>query len=554
MDNAGRVETRKGDQPGGLKRSVGFYGLMFVSLGSIIGSGWLLGALNAAQVAGPASILSWMLAACMLALLALTYAELGATYPVAGGAARFPYYSHGPIAGFMSGWASWLQAVFVAPIEVLAAITYVNSVGWVNQHFNMINKVGDSAGLLNGTGLVVALVLMVLFTAVNLAGAKFLSDSNVIVVLWKTAVPVVAIAVVAWLQFNPANFQAGGGFMPFGFHGVFAALTGGVVFALQGFEQAVQLAGEARNPKRDLSRAILTAMAIGAVLYSLLQIVMIGGLDPRNIVNGWSKPLGTDPSDYGAWYTLALAVGAGWLAKVLIVDAVISPAGTGVVYVGTTARLSYAIGEEREMPTALATTNKKGVPVVSILVGAVIGSLAFGPFKSWSALVSVITGATAIMYAFAPVSLAALHKVDGGRPRSYRVPMPALVLPAAFCSANLIIYWGGFETSWKLACAMGVGLALFALGAWRNGTGAQHTIRNAFWIGPWFGGQVLIGWLGRYGNGSRNLLPNWVDIVVVIVFALVIFYWAVRLTLTKEGTAAAVAKDAQQIDYVTLDR
>lgn len=554
MDNNGPVETRKGDQPGGLQRSVGFYGLMFVSLGSIIGSGWLLGALNAAQVAGPASILSWMLAACMLALLALTYAELGATYPVAGGAARFPYYSHGPIAGFMSGWASWLQAVFVAPIEVLAAITYVNSVGWVNQHFNMINKVGDKAGLLNGTGLITALVLMVLFTAINLAGAKFLSESNVIVVIWKTAVPVVAIAVVAWLQFNPANFHAGGGFMPFGFHGVFAALTGGVVFALQGFEQAVQLAGEARNPKRDLSRAILTAMAIGAVLYSLLQIVMIGGLDPRNILNGWAKPLGTDPSDYGAWYTLALAVGAAWLAKVLIIDAVISPAGTGVVYVGTTARLSYALGEEREMPTALATTNRKGVPVVSILVGAVVGSLAFGPFKSWSALVSVITGATAIMYAFAPVSLAALHKVDGERPRSYRVPMPALVLPAAFCSANLIIYWGGFETTWKLACAMAVGLVLFAVGARRRGTGAQRTIRNAIWIGVWFAGQVVIGWLGRYGNGSTNLLPNWVDIIVVIVFALVIFYWAVHLTLTKEGTAAAVAKDAHQINYQTLER
>src|SRR6266478_9115193 len=117
---------------GRLKRSVGFYGLMFVSLGSIIGSGWLLGALNAAQVAGPASILSWILAAAMLALLALTYAELGATYPVAGGSARFPYYSHGPIAGFTAGWASWLQAVFIAPIEVLAAITYVNSVGLVN--------------------------------------------------------------------------------------------------------------------------------------------------------------------------------------------------------------------------------------------------------------------------------------------------------------------------------------------------------------------------------------------------------------------------------------
>src|SRR5258705_2368360 len=134
------------DRQGRLKRSVGFDGLMFVSLGSIIGSGWLLGALTAAQVAGPASILSWMLAAAMLSILALTYAELGAAYPVAGGAARFPYYSHGPIAGFTAGWASWLQAVFIAPIEVLAAITYVNSVGWVHEHFNMIT----SDGLLNG--------------------------------------------------------------------------------------------------------------------------------------------------------------------------------------------------------------------------------------------------------------------------------------------------------------------------------------------------------------------------------------------------------------------
>src|SRR5207253_8335255 len=106
------------------------------------------------------------------------------------------------------------------------------------------------------------------FATDDVDGAKFLPHSHVIVVIWETAVPILAIAVVAWLQFNPANFHAGGGFMPFGFHGVFAALTGGVVFALQGFEQAVQLAGEARNPKRDVSRAIITAMAIGAVLYS----------------------------------------------------------------------------------------------------------------------------------------------------------------------------------------------------------------------------------------------------------------------------------------------
>ncbi len=545
------MSATKGEPPpvhaGRLPRSVGFYGLMMVSLGSIIGSGWLLGALNAAERAGPASILSWILAGGMLSLLALVYAELGATYPVAGGAARFPYYSHGPIAGFTAGWASWLQAVFIAPLEVLAAITYVNSVGWVHQHFNMIHKVGANAGLLNSTGLAVAIVLMVLFTAMNLAGGKFVSDSNVVVVLWKTAVPVLAVGVVAAMQFNPSNFHAGGGFMPYGFHGVFAALTGGVVFALQGFEQAVHLGGEARDPKRDLSRAILVAMAIGAVLYMLLQVVMIGALDPAHIAKGWSMPLGTDPSDYGVWYTLALALGAGWLAKVLLVDSVISPAGTGVVYVATTARLSYALGEEREMPTALATT-RKGVPVVSILTAAVVGLAAFGPFKSWNALVSVVTAATAIMYAFAPLSLAALHKVDGGRRRSYRAPMPKLVLPAAFCSANLIMYWGGFDTNWKLALAILAGLALFAIGAWRMRTGALRALRNAIWVGPWLGGHVLLGWLGRYGGG-RNVLPSWVDLGVVIVFSLAIFYWATALRLSKESSAVEVAKDAGQIEY-----
>lgn len=533
---------------GRLKRSVGLYGLMFVSLGSIIGSGWLLGALNAAQVAGPASVLSWVLAAFMLSLLALTYAELGATYPVAGGAGRFPYYSHGPIAGFLAGWAAWLQAVFIAPIEVLAAITYVNSVGWVNEHFNMIHKAGDSAGLLNGTGLVVALLLMVLFTAMNLGGAKFLSESNAIVVVWKTAVPVLAVIAVAALRFTPANFHAGGGFMPFGMHGVFAALSGGVVFGLQGFEQAVQLAGEARDPKRDLSRAVLIAMAIGAVLYAALQLVMIGGLDPANIADGWTKPLGGDPSDYGAWYTLALAVGAGWLAKMLIIDAVISPAGTGVVYVGTTARLSYALGEEREMPGILATTNAKGVPVVSILVGSVIGTLALGPFKTWSALVNVVTGATAIMYAFAPVSLAALQRVDGERPRSYHAPKPRALLPAAFCAANLIIYWGGFETTWKLSLAMLLGLVLFTIGAIRGRTGALRTVKNAIWVAPWLGGQVVLGALGRYGTGALKVLPDWVDLAVVLAFSLGIFRLAVHLTLSKGDAAAAITKDAQQLE------
>ena len=157
--------------------------------------------------------------------------------------------------------------------------------------------------------------------------------------------------------------------MPFGMHGVFAALPAGVVFALQGFEQAVQLAGEARNPKRDLSRAIIVRDADrrGALLAAPgrpHRRRRPRGRRARLAHAARHRPVGLRRLVH------ARARRRRRLAReVLLIDAVISPAGTGVVYVGTTARLSYALGEEREMPGALAKTNKTGVPVVSILVG-----------------------------------------------------------------------------------------------------------------------------------------------------------------------------------------
>src|SRR5580700_8254106 len=111
-----------------LRRTVGLRGLTLISLGSIIGSGWLLGALTASRAAGGGgSLLSWILAGAVLALLALVHAELGSTYPVSGGTARFPYMIFGSLGGFTGGWMAWLQAVTIAPIEVEASLGYLNS-------------------------------------------------------------------------------------------------------------------------------------------------------------------------------------------------------------------------------------------------------------------------------------------------------------------------------------------------------------------------------------------------------------------------------------------
>src|SRR5262252_147565 len=108
------------------RRDVGMVGLLFASVGSIIGSGWLFGALNASLVAGPASLISWVLGGAVVMLLALIHAELGGMYPVAGGSARFPHYAYGSLVGFASGWFAFIGAVTTAPIEVEAALQYAH--------------------------------------------------------------------------------------------------------------------------------------------------------------------------------------------------------------------------------------------------------------------------------------------------------------------------------------------------------------------------------------------------------------------------------------------
>ena len=108
----------------GLKREMGLIGATWASETSIIGSGWLFGALFAAQAAGTAALLGWVIAGVIIIILALVHSELGGMYPVSGGTARFPHFAFGSIAGISFGFFSWLQAVTVAPIECFAVMQY----------------------------------------------------------------------------------------------------------------------------------------------------------------------------------------------------------------------------------------------------------------------------------------------------------------------------------------------------------------------------------------------------------------------------------------------
>jgi amino acid transporter len=537
-------------EPQRLKRTVGFWGLMFVSLGSIIGSGWLLGALTAASYAGGASLISWILAAIMLIVLALIHADLGATYPVAGGTARYPHYAFGGFAGFTAGWVTYLQAVAIAPLEVEASLDYVNSLPAVGKNFSLVvtNIHAANVGTLTYRGVIIGVLAIILFAFINLMGAKWLSDSNTGIVIWKFAVPALTVIVLLFISFHPQNFTANGGFAPFGLHGIFAALPYGVVFALQGFEQASQMAGEARNPSKDVSKAIIAAMIVGALLYIALEVAFIAALDPQVLAKGgWAHPLGSGVGSYGPYYTIAIGSGAGILAIILIIDAVISPGGTGLIYIGTTARISYALG----LPKALTRVSKRGVPIWSILLASFLGIIFFAPAPSWQQLVNLITGATAIMYAFGPIALGALRKNDTGRVHPYKLPIPKVLLPVGFAFANLIIYWGQFDATWKLSIGVLIGQIIFVIAALlhaRSVNIAKARWKSALWIWPWLIGMIILGYLGNYGPDVRHILPEDWDALIIIAFSFVIYYFAVSQTASTAEIKEAVSLDLDEPD------
>ena len=264
----------------GLKRELGLIGATWASETSIIGSGWLFGALFAAQAVGGAAVLAWAIAGVIVIILALCHAELGAMYPVSGGTARFPHFAFGSVAGISFGFFSYVQAVTIAPIECFAFMQYAS-------HFwpSIYNPVTKNV---TTTGFILTIILMAVFVAVNFLAMRIFARVNNVITWWKVAVPVLAIIVLLF-KFHPGNFTAGVGFMPGGIKALFGALpAAGIIFAYSGFEQCDQLAGEIKNPGRNLPRAIIISILIGTAIYVLLQVAFIGAMPPDELGKGFA--------------------------------------------------------------------------------------------------------------------------------------------------------------------------------------------------------------------------------------------------------------------------
>ena len=524
-----------------LKRHIGVIGLLFASVGSIIGSGWLFGALNASITAGPAAVISWALGGIMILLIALVYAELGVMLPLSGGVVRYPHMSFGSFASYTTGWITWVAVATTAPIEVEAALQYgTKYAGFTKEH--MVG--GEPVHTLTALGYITAAILMAVFVVVNYFGIRWFARVNTVLVWWKLGMICLVIVAFFFAAFHGSNFSDHG-FKPAGWHGVFTAIaTSGIVFSYLGFRQGIELAGETDNPRRNVPLAVIGSVVITGVLYILLQVAFIGILRPQDLSHGWAGL--SFANDFGPLAAAASFLGLGWLAVLLYIDAIISPGDTGLIYTTITSRISYAMARNGNAPAPLARTTDRGVPLISLIVTYFVGLIVFLPFPSWQELVGFVTSATVLSFGAGTLVIGALRRELPERERPFRVPFGDVLPFLALYASNLIVYWSGWDVDWKLFVAILLGfvlLGVFQLTGkddlppmdWRSG---------ATWTVPWLAGLGLISYLGDYPDpavGNQQDFGFGWGFLVVFVFTAVIYWLAMWSRLHRDRIEAHIA-------------
>lgn len=511
----------------GLKRDAGVIGLLYFSLGGIIGSGWLFGALHAAQQAGPWSVASWLIGAAVVLLLAFVYAEVATMLPKSGALIHISHIGHGELVGKIWSWILFLSSVVTPPIETMAILTYASNY--------VPDLVHPHTGVLTGLGFIVAVFALGLVIAINFFAIKLVLWINSAATWWKLFVPATTIIILMAFSFHTGNLHLNmGSVHPAGM--LTAVSTAGVIFSFLGFRLAINLGGETRNPGKFIPIAVIGSVLIATLIYVGLQFAFLFALRPSDIAGGWPSLHFVGMA--GPLAALAIVVGAVWWAPVLYVDAFISPLGTALIYSTNTSRLGMAMAEMGSAPKGLERLNRAGVPWIALLLTFGVGAIFFFPFPSWQKLVGYVSSITVLSYGIGPIVLLILRRNLPDAKRPFRLKGAKWIAPAAFISSNWIIFWTGFPTDNFMFILLGVLLALYL--GWfflvKRKPIEELCWRQAWWVLPYFGGMWLLSRFGPTSMGGTNAINLPVDMIAIAIFSLLIMYLAVHWALPPKGS------------------
>ncbi|WP_425836234.1 amino acid permease [Streptomyces fractus] len=396
---------------GSLRRSLGLWQLTMISIGATLGTGIFVVLGEAVPKAGPAVTLSFVIAGLTALFSALSYAELAGTIPVAGSSYSYAYATMGELLAWVCGWCLVLEyGVSVAAVAV----------GW-GEYLNELldGTIGvtipaalsappGDGGIFNLPALIVVLLAMVFL----LGGAKESARANTIMVAVKIAA-LILFCVIGFMGFKSGNYE---NFMPLGMAGVSAA-GATLFFSYIGFDAASTAGEEAKNPQRDLPRAIMLSLIIVTALYVLVAAVAVGA-------RRW-----TDFNDSEA--TLAAIMkdvtGQPFWGTVLAAGAVIAIASVVLTVLYGQTRVLFAMSRDGLVPKVFSKVHPKtGAPrantvIVSLFCGVLAAAVPLGQ----------LADATSIgtLFAFALVNIAVimLRRTRPDMKRTFRVPLSPLL-------------------------------------------------------------------------------------------------------------------------------
>ncbi len=463
------MQEASGEGEHSLKRTLTAMNLTLLGIGAIVGAGiFVLTGTAAAQHAGPAIVISFLIAGAGCAFAGLCYAEFASMIPIAGSAYTYGYATLGELLAWIIGWDLILEYLFAASTV---------AVGWSGYFVQFLGDLGivlptslttapfavEGTHTLVRTGAIMnlpAVLLVLLMTALLVVGIKESARFNNVIVYIKVVIVLLVIGFGAfyvdtanWSPFIPAQLtDATGALVPgkYGWSGIFAG-AGVIFFAYIGFDAVSTAAQEAKNPQRDLPIGILASLAVCTVLYILMALVMTGMVPFMRL--DVAEPV----------YVALDAAGPqlAWLKYFATLGAIAGLASVVLVMLMGQPRIFYAMSRDGLLPPLFGRVHPKfGTPWLATIVTGVVAAVVAGlfPIGLLGQLVSIGT-----LFAFVIVcaGILVLRYRSPELKRPFRTPWVPFVPLAGIAICGWLMYNLPTDTWWRLAIWMGIGLAIY---------------------------------------------------------------------------------------------
>jgi basic amino acid/polyamine antiporter, APA family len=413
----------------GLVRGISRWSLIAVAINGIIGAGIFGIPSKVFAQTGAYSLLAFAVCAAVVVLIILCFAEVGSRFSATGGPYLYAREAFGAAVGFEVGWLLWLARLTAFAANCNLLVDYVGFF-WP-----------QAAAAYWREATIIAVVT--LLTIVNLIGVRDTAMASNLFTVGKL-IPMVLFIAAGLFFINPGNYS----FAEAPGYAGFSQSVLMLIYAFTGFEMAVIPAGEIRDPRRDLPRAILTAIAVVAVLYIGIQFVCIGTL----------PTLATSQRPIADASALFLGrAGAALIAAGVIVSII----GNLNVLILAGSRLPFAMAEGGDLPRWLARTHPRfrtPHPAIWVTIAVMLGLTLWSSFGT-QVKISAIT--RLLSYSVTCAALIALRKKSDAPPAAFKAPAGVAVAIASLVLAGWLLSNSTWPDARDTAIAAALGLAIF---------------------------------------------------------------------------------------------